>query len=272
MIPYLGLASGLGGADSRCAEGPLVLSKLLTLGTGQIFIPESKILDKYDHLALLNQRLADAAYRLASEHPFFLSLGGDHSSAIGTWSGVARAQKGEIGLLWIDAHMDAHTPETSESGNIHGMPVAALLGYGDPRFTRLSPRLNPRNVALIGIRSFESAEEALLKRLGVRIYYMQEVKERGFQAVLKEAEELVSLHTTGYGISFDLDGIDPTFVPAVGTPVPDGLDPKELLGGLSQLKKRPLALEIVEYIPSLDPQRQALSLIQKMVHLFEKKR
>ena len=121
-------------------------------------------------------------------------LGGDHSIAIGTWSGVADEKniRGALGLIWFDAHMDAHTPETSPSHAYHGMPVATLLGYGEDGLRGNSPAVRPENVVLIGIRSYEDGERNLLERLGVKIYTPADVQEKGFDVVLKEAIEIAS--------------------------------------------------------------------------------
>jgi arginase len=243
--PCIGLASGIGAGNLSCGEGPIYLRtalKLPQIQWGSLIQADEIGLDKLTTVMRLNRLLAQEALLMATRHPFFLSLGGDHSSAIGLWSGIAEScrKKGDIGLLWIDAHMDAHTPQTSESGNIHGMPLAALLGYGDSCLTQLfssKPKIKPKNVALIGIRSFESEEEKLLSLLGVRIYFMQEVRERGLAAVMREAIELVSRNTVGYGVSFDLDSLDPYWTSAVGTPVPGGLDFKEFLTCCAQFKE-----------------------------------
>src|SRR5204862_2513914 len=122
--------------------------------------------------------------------------------------------------------MDSHTPATSETGRIHGMPLACLLGHGYPALTHIlhsTPKLKPQNVCLIGVRSFEQGEEELWKKLNVRIYFMDEVIERGFATILKEAVNLVSANTVGYGLSIDLDGFDPLEVPGVDVPESDGI-------------------------------------------------
>jgi len=164
-------------------------------------------------------------------------------------------KKGDIGLLWIDAHMDAHTPATSPSGNIHGMPLASCWGSAIlalPKFSILSPKFKPK-YSLVGVRSYEMGELELLRHLNVRVFFMEEIEERGLHAVLHEALEIVTQNTAGYGISFDLDSIDPEFVQAVGTPVRGGIHPQDFLHFLPALESSPLlALELVEYNPSLD--------------------
>jgi arginase len=272
MIPFIGLASGIGAGNPGCGEGPLFLKKNLPFKENweaMILPPKGK--SALDAIAEANQELANEAARFVKNDQLFISFGGDHSSGIGVWSGVAEAlrPRGDLGLLWIDAHMDGHTPQSSESGNIHGMPLAALLGKGEKRLTQISDfdaKVKPENVALIGVRSFESGEAELLKSLNVRVYFMEEVNERGLDVVMQEALETISARTAGIGISFDLDSIDPTFAPAVGTPVAGGIDPKELLACLSLLQKFPLlGFEFVEYIPHLDPDLRSFAFIEKLI-------
>ena len=145
----------------------------------------------------------------------------------------------------------------SPSHNIHGMPLACLLGHGDPRLTGIAPagaKLSPADVCLIGVRSFEAAEAALLSQLGVRVYFMDEVRQRGLHEVFAEALRRVGLDTAGYGISIDLDALDPAEGPGVGTPVGGGLARAELAAALALADgdERLLALEIVEYNPYRD--------------------
>ena len=273
MIPWIGLASGIGGSNSGSGEGPLFLKERLPsqFECRSIILPDPKIKMISESIAKSNRKLAELSYDLAEENRFFLSIGGDHSSAIGTWSGVASALrgKGDIGLIWFDAHMDSHTPQTTETGNIHGMPLAVLLGHGEAELTHISdphPKIKPENLALIGIRDFERGEAELLKELNVRIYFMEEVADRGVDVVMEEALKIVSRNTIGYGFSFDLDGLDPRFISAVGTPVDNGISPDAFLSTLSLLEQfPPLAFEIVEYNPSLDPELKTLYFIQQLL-------
>lgn len=205
---------------------------------------------------------------------FFMVLGGDHSSAIGTWSGAARwlkkTDQGELGLIWIDAHMDSHTPLTTSTGNIHGMPLAVLLGHGETPLTHLSgeaPVLKPEHVCLVGVRSFEPEEEELLKRLGVRIFFMQEVLERGLTAVMNEARKIAMTGTGRYGISLDIDSMDPEDAPGTGVPEKNGIRSQDMLRGLAGFAGDPLLLgcEIVEFDPLLDVDRKTERLIPQLM-------
>jgi len=212
------------------------------------------------HLAALQ---AQHVQRLLRGGHFPLVLGGDHSCGIGTWSGAARAvrPRGPLGLVWIDAHMDAHVPATSPTGNLHGMPLACLLGEGDSRLSTLAdaPALRPEHLCLVGIRSYEDGEAALLSRLGVRVIHIEEIERRGLAAALDEAVAIATRGTAGFGLSIDLDALDPAHAPGVGTPVEGGLDAAALLASLSAHAGDPrlCALEIAEYNPVHDDGRTA---------------
>ncbi|VHO02028.1 arginase [Candidatus Rhabdochlamydia sp. T3358] len=268
---FIGAASGLGGNQSGSEKAPFFLKNALNLKLFQEVQPSFYEHNHYESIAHFNQKLAKATFALAKKEEFFITLGGDHSCAIGTWSGVAEGyrQQGDIGLLWIDAHMDAHRPSTSKSGNIHGMPLAALLGFGNKHLINILssiPKLKPQNIALIGTRSYEKEEEEFLKQLGVNIYFMKDIKQKGLQEVLKEAISHVTASCIGYGISFDLDSLDPSFVNAVGTPVAHGLDLEEFLNCFALFQETPpLAFELVEYNPDLDTKFHSLNVIKRIL-------
>jgi len=265
----IGVACGSGARDHGCEDGPDALHRLG-------FFRELKDEDdrlRWDHtirlpavesdalhaIVRIAETLAQSVAGILGDGDFPVVIGGDHSCAIGTWSGVHAhlAGAGRLGLLWIDAHMDSNTFKTSPSQAIHGMPLACLLGHGDARLTQVMsdrPKVLPQDVCLIGVRSFESGEAALLKTLGVRVYFMDEVKERGLHEVFREAIAHITRHTVGYGVSLDMDALDPAEEAGVGTPVPDGLHRIELLAALKSIHadRKLLALEIVEYNPHRD--------------------
>lgn len=200
-----------------------------------------------------NLTLVDSVRRAVQNGSFPVVLGGDHSIAVGTWN----AFDFPFGLIWIDAHMDSHTPETSPSGAFHGMPLAGLLGYGAPEMAHLVKQkavLKPENLVLIGVRSFEEGEAALLKKLKVRIYYIDEVNERGLSAIIPEAIVHVTRGVSHFGVSLDLDVFAPEEVPGVGSPEKGGIHKSELLPLLSEFGKdeRLIAFEMVEYNPERD--------------------
>ena len=170
--------------------------------------------------------------------------------------------------VWIDAHMDSHTPSTSHTGRLHGMPLAWLLGQADdPLYGLASGVLKPEHVCLVGVRSYEPEEDERLRRLGVRVVFMDEVRARGIDAVLGEAIEIARAGTAGFGVSIDLDVVSPDEAPNVGTPVGGGVTSAELARSLEQVAGEPslAALELVEYSPRLDRDgataRVALSLL-----------
>ncbi len=220
----------------------------------------------------LCRRVSLSVEQALGDHQFPVVIGGDHVVAVGTWAGVVHhlRAKQEFGLIWIDAHMDAHTMKTTPSEAYHGMPVAALLGFGEPSIVNIlekGPILNPHHICLIGVRSYEEGEAALLKRLGVRIYFMQEVEDRGFDTVFQEALHLVKKGTKGFGLSIDLDAFDPQEAPGVGTPTPLGLKAKEVLPTLSRIQDDPSfkTLEIVEYNPDRDKDSKTLLLMRDLL-------
>ncbi|MDQ2994403.1 MAG: arginase [Pseudomonadota bacterium] len=255
---------GLGAGDAGTRDGPQAIAQHLgaNISEAERFHPSMDLqgLDAIPILAEINTSLAQHTEALTLANRRFITLGGDHSCAIGTWSGVASAlqrRKEHLGLIWFDAHMDSHTPATTPSNNIHGMPLACLLGEGDLLLTRIlsaNPKVQPANLCLIGVRSFESEEQALLERLKVRVFTMQDIEQRGLEAILQEALAIATAETTGFGISFDLDALDPNDAPGVGSPAPDGLRGAPLLKALKSWQNHPqlIGLEIAEYNPSLD--------------------
>lgn len=194
-----------------------------------------------------------------------LVLGGDHSIAIGTVAGVAehhRKRNERIGVIWVDAHADMNTPESSPSGNIHGMPLATILGMGERSLVELggfAPKVLPQNVALIGIRNLDETEKAIVRRSGVNAYTMRSIDERGMRAVVEEAIARCRDGTAGFHVSFDLDGMDPADAPGVGTPVKGGIDWREanLLMEIVADSQRMLSLEITELNPILDDRNRS---------------
>lgn len=283
-IAIIGVASGWGARDRRCEDGPRILQESGILhcvtdpGRGP---PSFEILyapdmgqsgDALGRVVDVDRRLAASVAAKLARGELPIVVGGDHACAVGTWSGVRSflAPSQEMGLIWVDAHMDSHVPETSPSGALHGMPLACLLGHGVTALTALAgpaPKLRPRQVCLIGVRSFESGEEGLLERLGVRIFFMEEVRERGFPAIWDEAVEHVSRETAGYGITIDLDAIDPHDAPGVGTPERAGIAADDLIRTVQRIHDDPrlLAVEIAEYNPDEDHGRLTLRLLRRLI-------
>ncbi len=208
----------------------------------------------------LGAQLADHLDAVVARGDRPLILGGDHAIAAGTWRGVARAlaPRGDLGLIWIDAHLDSHTPETTSSGNIHGMPLAALLGWGGAPLADIAgPRLKAHQVCVIGAHAWEADERSLLARLGVRIFDRDDVARLGLSTVLAEAIAIARHDTVGFGVSLDLDVLDPAFVAGTTCPEPGGLAPQDMVDALHALRRCDdfLGLEITEYVPDADPAR-----------------
>jgi arginase len=214
-------------------------------------------------------RTADAVVKTLEEGMTPLLLGGDHSLAAGSISGVAefyRRQGEKIGVLWIDAHSDINTPETSPSGNVHGMPLAALLGLGPEElgnFYGYAPKINPENTVLIGIRDIDAAERENIRRAGMaEVYTMRDIDERGMRAVMEEALRAAGQGTAGYHVSLDMDWIDPEDAPGVGTPVRGGATYREAHLAMEIIADHGhlLSFEIVEVNPVIDEHNRTADL------------
>ena len=217
--------------------------------------------------------LAENVQRSLEEGMLPLVLGGDHSIAAGTMAGVAghfRKQEKRIGFIWLDAHGDMNTPDTSPSGNVHGMPLAAVIGYGAPELTELGgfkPKVEPRNVAMVGIRELDSKERRLVKESGVHVFTMRDVDERGMREVMAEALRFASDETSGIAVSLDMDFVDPSDAPGVGTPVRGGVTYREAHLALEMIadSRAMVSFELVEINPVIDVQNKTASLGVELV-------
>lgn len=206
------------------------------------------------------ESLRDTVVRVLGEGSIPVVLGGDHSIAMGTIAGLSRFHRergGRIGLVWFDAHGDMNTPGTSPSGNIHGMPLAAVMGYGDPSLVDLAgarPMVLPANAAVVGLRDVDAAERAVIRESGIGAYTMRDIDERGMRAVMEEAIRRASAGTAGIHVSFDMDGMDPDHAPGVGTPSPGGFSYREAHLAMEMLADtgRVISAELVEVNPILD--------------------
>lgn len=288
-VDLIGAAIGWGSRDHETAWGPKTLRALGIISALEKDYPrltweqlETRLLfsgnenlnyaQREDEIALFSAQLSQTVFDSLQKNHFPLIVGGDHTLAIGTWSGVVKSLQAQcqFGLIWIDAHMDAHTLETTESYAINGMPLAVLLGYGDDKLINIGlkgAKINPAHLVLIGVRSFEQAEALRLKQLDVQVYDMDAVKELGFATVLGKALTHVNQETKGFGISIDLDAFDPRIAPGVGNPEPNGLFPEMVLGPLGNAFHLPQckALEIAEYNPSRDIENKTASLCKALI-------
>jgi len=215
------------------------------------------------------KRTAEAVVKTLEDGATPLLLGGDHSLAVGSVSGAAEfhRRRGEkIGVVWIDAHTDINTPATSPSGNVHGMPLAALLGLGPEPLANLfgyAPKIAAANTVLLGIRSIDAAERENLRRAGVtHVYTMRDIDERGMRAVMEEALRAAGEGTSGYHVSLDMDWIDPEDAPGVGTPVRGGATYREAHLAMEILadQGRMASFEIVEVNPVIDEHNRTAEL------------
>ncbi|MFZ0037967.1 MAG: arginase [Candidatus Acidiferrales bacterium] len=213
-----------------------------------------------EEIAATCKGLAEMISKTLDEDQIPLVLGGDHSIAAGTVAGVAshfKKKSKSIGVIWLDAHGDMNTPDSSPSGNVHGMPLASIMGYGPPELTELAgakPMVEPRNVALVGIRELDAKERKLIKETGVHIFTMRDIDERGMREVMSEALKFAGDDTAGVAVSLDMDFVDPTDAPGVGTPVRGGATYREAHLALEMIadSRAAVSFELVEINPVID--------------------
>ena len=268
--------------DARIAE---LGYEVKDLGDLRVAIPETQAFGD-PHLKYLKEikevceTLRDRVYDARKKGHVVLVLGGDHSIAMGTIAGLARyhhERKEKVGLIWFDAHADCNTAETSPSGNIHGMPLAAVLGLGAPSLVNLagfSPMVDGAKAALVGIRDVDVAERANIKAGGIGAFTMRDIDERGMRAVMEDAIKRASAATVGIHVSFDVDGMDPDYAPGVGTPSPGGLSYREAHLAMEMLADtgKVISAEFVEVNPVLDTQNGTAKLaVGLLASLFGKK-
>jgi len=211
-------------------------------------------------IAETSQEVAHHIYQTLEAGFFPVSLGGDHSVAIGTMAGTAKFYRDRdqaIGCLWIDAHADMNTPETSPSGNVHGMPFAVALGQGPESLTRIfgfAPKVRPERCVLIGVRDLDNRERGLVRDSGVNVFTMRKIDEQGMRTVMDKAVRLASEGTAGFVVSFDMDAVDPDEAPGVGTPVRGGITFREAHLAMEIIADsgKLIAFELVEINPIID--------------------
>ncbi|HEY1465082.1 MAG TPA: arginase [Terriglobales bacterium] len=209
-----------------------------------------------------------------------LVLGGDHSVAAGTVAGVAefyRRKEQKIGLIWIDAHSDINTPDSSPSGNVHGMPLAAIMGLGPSELGDIynfSPKVHPENCVLVGVRDIDAIEKENIRKAGIEVFTMRDIDERGMRVVIEEALRIAGRGTAGYHVSLDMDWIDPEDAPGVGTPVRGGATYREAHLAMEIISDhgRMLSFEIVEVNPVIDEHNRTAQLaVELAASAFGKK-
>lgn len=264
-IRYAGLCQGLTGLGHDVIDrGNIAVPLAETCDEGD---PRLKYMEPIVDVA---QRLAEQVARTMAEGRVPLVLGGDHSMSLGSVMGAARGRK--LGLIWLDAHGDFNTHETTPSGNIHGMPLAALCGYGVEALVTLGgtqpagAAIDPRNIAIIGARDLDPHEKKLLREAGVAVFSMEAIDKLGINEVLHRAIEIACRGTDGIYLSLDIDGVDPMFAPGVGTPVPGGLTFREAHLVVEQLAGtgRIIGMDVVEVNPILDKVNMSGELAVKL--------
>ncbi|MGR9088938.1 MAG: arginase [Gammaproteobacteria bacterium] len=283
VIQTLGVASCLGGPMRSCGYAAEMLRDAFALArqtAGQKCLPlqwhmlyPDSLGAKEERLSRLNRSISRFTQHWTEHHQPFLIIGGDHSCAIGTWGGVLNGlrQPEEFGLIWLDAHMDAHTFATSPSGNIHGMPLSALLGRADKKLAAMYPgtsSIHPENLVLIGVRSYENEEYELLKQASVDIVFADRID--GFASALNDALDRLGQDCRTIGISIDLDVIDPDDAPGVETPAQGGIRAQELIKALASIGRHPkvCGLEISEFNPDKDCNNKTLYLMKAIIEAF----
>jgi arginase len=249
-------------------------------GDAAITVPDERKMNGGNpkHLAEMIEsslNIADSVGGILRAGELPIILGGDHSIAIATFSAIAshyRNDGSEIGMIWFDAHADINTPETSFSGNIHGMPLATILGHGQQDLTGLcgySPKLNPKYLAHIGARDVDDGERTQIESLGLRdnFFTMSEIDRRGMAACVEDALQIASQAPGGFAVTFDIDMIDPRFAPGSGTLVRGGTTYREAHLALEMIAEHGgmLSFEIVEVNPLLDQSNITVELAVELI-------
>jgi arginase len=277
-IAILGVPLDLGASRRGVDMGPSALrlaglnTKLASIGyaiedLGNVSVvqqestPAGPVNAKYlGPIAKTCEKLARRVEQAVESNQFPLVLGGDHSIAVGTVSGVSaawRRRRQNIGLIWIDAHADMNTPESSPSGNVHGMPLACCIGRGPSELTELlgyAPKVEGRNVALVGIRDVDIREREIVRGSSVTAFTMRDIDERGLRNVMEQAIRIACEGTAGFHLSLDMDAVDPHEAPGVGTPVRGGMTYREAHLAMEMISdsRAMLSMEVVEVNPVLD--------------------
>ncbi|AIM16722.1 arginase [Neobacillus sedimentimangrovi] len=248
----------------------------IAIGRPEVIVDQESNLRNLDLVAEKNALLAEKVDEAVQAGWFPLVLGGDHSIAIGTLAGVAKHYK-NLGVIWYDAHGDLNTAETSPSGNIHGMPLAVSLGIGHSKLTEIggyTPKIKPENVVIIGARSLDEGERILIKEKGIKVYTMHEIDRMGMAKVMEETIAYLKERTDGVHLSLDLDGLDPSECPGVGTPVIGGISFRESHLAMEMLEESKIitSAEFVEVNPILDEKNKTASIaVGLMASLFGEK-
>ena len=243
---------------------------------GNIFVPQPESqpigntrLKYLEPIVKVAEELADTVTTALKANEFPLILGGDHSIALGSITGITRVHK-DIGVLWIDAHADFNTEETTPSGNIHGMVLAALAGLGNSHLTDIggwAPKLDAQKIVIVGARDLDPGERELLRTHHVHVFTMSDIDQRGISDVMREALTIVGKASDGIHLSLDMDALDPVHAPGVGTPVRGGLTYREAHSAMELIADsgRLIGMDVVEVNPILDRENATAQLAVELV-------
>ena len=290
-IANIGAPLDLGQGRRGVDMGPSALrvaslnSRVASLGyevadLGNIQVEVAETVSEGDPRAKYLPQIAAACGRIAAQVEEALErgqmplvLGGDHSVAVGTLSGVShyfRRRQQSAGLIWLDAHADMNTPESSPSGNVHGMPLASIAGFGPPELTGIfgyQPKIAPHNIAIVGLRDVDQMEKSQVRGSGVRAFTMREIDERGLRSVMDEAIRLASNGMAGFHLSLDMDFVDPQDAPGVGTPVRGGATYREAHLAMEMIcdSGGMVSMEVVEVNPVIDEVNRTADLAVELI-------
>ena len=282
-VKIIGAATDLGVDVDGAAKGPIEIIKYLNYdNTTIINMPKCiKSLDKEDLKKNINEvnefntKLFNEIINTLNNDELPITLGGDHSLAIASVLG-SRKRNGDIGVIWIDAHLDYNTFDTTITGNLHGLPLAAINGINKDLTQFTNTFVNPKNTVVVGYRAKEENKEAELnniKKMGVTVYTHEDILNNGIEAIMKKAIKIASTNTNGIHISYDLDVIDPTYAPGVSVPEYDGitLDTaykiKDIIKDNIDLVK---SFDLVEYNPNMDIDNKTLNIALKIINDIKK--
>ncbi len=240
--------------------------KNISLEMKNIFYNDStkSKLDSIEDIAPLYKQVNQEVLKNYSKDTKYLFYTGDHANGIAVWSSIANAKQKDIGLIWVDAHLDCHTPESSDSKNVHGMPISHLLGYGDERLTSLlKNKFKPENICYVATRDYEEAELNFVKKHNIKVFFMKNITEENINDVFTSAIEYVTKNTKNFGISLDMDSMSPEFTPGTGCYNPNGLSLKDVLFNIKKASthEKFIGLEITEYNPILDENRKTFNAV-----------
>lgn len=238
----------------------------LSLEMNNIFYTDSNKskLASIDDTAPLYKKINQEVLKNYISGDKYLFYTGDHANGVAVWSSISNTVNEDMGLIWVDAHLDCHTPDTSDSKNVHGMPIAHLMGYGDERLSSLiNNKLKPENICYIATRDYEQAELDFVQKHNIKVFFMKDITEDNINNVFNQAIEHVTKNTKYFGISLDMDSMSPEFTPGTGCFNPNGLNPKDVIFNIQQASQNEkfIGLEITEYNPILDIDRKTFNVI-----------